>query len=62
MNVRVHQNCPLCGRRHHVLADLDALRRWEDGELAQTALSDLDVIQRDQLITGVCPDCQEADL
>jgi len=58
MNVVVDMDCPICHRTHRIAADQDGLSAWTSGELIQNALPELTVVEREQLITHLCPPCQ----
>lgn len=52
--------CPFCRSIHSVEVDPKAYRRWEAGELIQRAMPTLSATQREQLISRICPKCQES--
>ena len=58
--VALTKRCPWCNNRGELALDLDGFRRWRDGELVQYALPDLSPTEREQLITGLHPACQDA--
>ena len=51
--------CPFCNRTHFVETTEERLARYENGELAQIAFSDLSVKAREQIISSICPECQD---
>ena len=51
--------CPFCHKGHHVEVNEDAYCRWQEGELIQNAMPDLTPTEREQLISWLCPECQE---
>ena len=51
--------CPFCRNEHRVEVNEDAYYRWQDGELIQNAMPDLSPTEREQLISWLCPECQE---
>lgn len=51
--------CPFCRNEHRVKVNEDAYYRWQAGELIQNAMPDLSPTEREQLISGLCPECQE---
>ena len=57
--IAIATHCPICGRTLFVTVDvLD----WDDycqGELAQDAFPYLPATEREMLISGICPACQE---
>ena len=57
-NVTVEIHCPFCGKTHYVEVNESAYWKWRDGMLIQNAMPDLAPTEREQLISGLCPDCQ----
>lgn len=55
MDIRVHITCPFCGADHSVIVDFNEYSAWQAGELIQRAMP----TEREQLISGICPKCQE---
>lgn len=51
--------CPFCGSAHSVTAPEAGVRAWQGGELIQHALPTLSPAEREQLISRICPKCQE---
>ena len=51
--------CPFCHTEHTVLAPFDGYFDWQNGELIQNAMPELTPTEREQLISGLCPNCQE---
>ena len=52
--------CPVCGDGHSVRVHPRDLSAWRDfGVLAQDAFPYLSATKREQLISGLCPKCQE---
>lgn len=51
--------CPFCRKEHRVKVNEDAYYRWQEGELIQNAMPDLSPAEREQLISNLCPECQE---
>ena len=58
-NVIVEIKCPFCGKRHTVLVDELAYHSYLDGMNAVRAFPNLTDTEREQIITHVCPACQE---
>lgn len=58
-NTTVAITCPFCGANHEVKVDFIAYTNWLDGELIQNAMPDLTPTEREQLISRICPKCQE---
>lgn len=52
--------CPFCGNTHSVMVNMDAYGDWLGGELIQYAMPDLTPTEREQLISNLCPKCQES--
>ena len=50
--------CPFCGDLHEVTVNFEAYGNWLGGELIQRAMPDLTPTEREQLISGICPECQ----
>ena len=55
--VEIH--CPFCGCVHTVEVNEDAYYDWQEGMLIQNAMPDLTPTEREQLISKLCPDCQD---
>jgi hypothetical protein len=51
--------CPFCGGEHSVKVALEDFVKWQCGELVQTAFPYLNATEREQVISGMCPDCQK---
>ena len=51
--------CPFCGADHEVKVNFKAYVNWINGELIQNAMPDLTPTEREQLISKLCPKCQE---
>lgn len=58
MRIDVAIICPFCGEDHAVEVDLAKFEAWQSGELIQNAMPDLTFMEREQLISGLCPKCQ----
>jgi hypothetical protein len=52
--------CPFCGADHEVEVNLEKYINWMGGELIQHAMPDLTPTEREQLISHICPKCQES--
>lgn len=52
--------CPVCGDSTAVIVRRDAYRRWREGAYIQDALGMLTVTERETLLSGFCPCCQES--
>ena len=55
----LEMTCPFCHTEHYVLVADEDLERYLSGELAQVAFKDLDPTEREQIISQLCPSCQE---
>lgn len=52
--------CPFCGRTHYVPVDEEQFFNWYYGdEPIQSAMPNLSATEREQLISNICPNCQE---
>ena len=58
-NITITNRCPFCGQTHEVEVDYRSFISWQCGELAQNAFPHLTAEEREQLISGICPDCQQ---
>lgn len=58
-NAVVEITCPFCHKAHYVEVNRADYYRWRDGELIQNAMPDLSPTEREQLISNLCPECQE---
>ena len=58
-NITVQRVCPFCGAAHEVEVDYRSYASWQSGTLAQYAMPELTPTEREQLISGICPKCQE---
>lgn len=58
--INVEMSCPFCGVIHSVLVEEDHFFRWyNENELIQNAMPELSTTEREQLISRMCPECQE---
>ena len=57
--MEVFMYCPMCGKEHSVVVDFYGYCAWQSGELIQNALPELSPTEREQLISNLCPECQE---
>ena len=57
--VVIEIQCPFCGQTHSVRCSESGFYEWENGELIQRALPELNATEREQLISRICPDCQK---
>ena len=52
--------CPFCGKLHFVEVLESELEAYGHGELAQLAFPNLSATEREQIIGGICPKCQDS--
>jgi len=52
--------CPFCGKEHRVTVPEEGWDKYRFGALAQIAFPNLSATEREQIISGMCPDCQES--
>jgi hypothetical protein len=55
----VELQCQICGRSHSVTVNADAYMDWLNGDFIQRAMPELSATEREQLISSICPKCQE---
>lgn len=60
MDIRLEMRCPFCGGNHAVEVKEVDYNAWQSGELAQRAFPYLSSTEREQIISHICPKCQEA--
>lgn len=58
--IRIEMVCPFCGQVHSVVVAESDYLAWCRGVLIQNAFPDLNATEREQLISHICPDCQES--
>lgn len=51
--------CPFCGKEHNVEVSENAFYKWQNGTLIQKAMPTLSATEREQLISHICPTCQD---
>lgn len=56
----VEIECPFCGATHTVKVFEANFVAWQDGALAQNAFPYLSATEREQLISRICPNCQDS--
>lgn len=60
MNIKIIEMiCPFCSTVHSVKVDAIAYERWQNGVLIQKAMPELSPTEREQLISALCPKCQD---
>lgn len=58
-DIRIEITCPFCGTTHFVEVAERDYNNWWNGQLAQEAFPYLSATEREQLISQVCPKCQD---
>lgn len=51
--------CPLCGEMTLMELDPEKVERWQKGEMCQAVFPELNIYERDVLITHICVACQK---
>lgn len=51
-------DCPSCTKETELIVDMKAYIRWEKGQLVQNAFPSMNSTQREVLVSGLCPTCQ----
>ena len=59
MKYSVNFTCPFCGKTHYVIVDAADWINYTEGVLAQNAFPDLSATEREQIISHLCPECQD---
>lgn len=54
----ITMECVCCGKEHSVECSRNGFTAWRLGDLCQKAMPELSATEREQLISGICPDCQ----
>ena len=54
----IARRCPLCGKFTSVVCDESAWDAYKAGALAQNAFPDMNVFDRETIISGMCKPCQ----
>lgn len=57
-NMVVSQTCPFCGADHEVEVNFGEYLDWQNGECIQYAMPNHTPVEREQLISKMCPRCQ----
>ena len=58
-DIRLEMTCPICRADHYVDCREEQYNAYCNGELARVAFDDLSATEREQIISHVCPNCQE---
>lgn len=59
--VLVGVECPSCRKTDEFEVDERGYNRWRSGTHIQNAFPDLNVDRREQLMSGICPPCWDAE-
>ena len=51
--------CPFCGKYHSVTVSSESWNAYGNGALAQDAFPYLTATEREQIISHLCPECQD---
>ena len=51
--------CPFCGKEHSVKVSEHSFDEWQSGALIQNAMPTLSATEREQIISHICPTCQD---
>ena len=57
--LNIGRRCPFCGAVTIVTVDEDGLNAYNEGALVQKAFPDMSATEREVLISGICPKCQD---
>lgn len=52
--------CPFCGRESDVKVTMEEWSNYVNGASVQVAFPNLSAIEREVIISGICPKCQES--
>lgn len=52
--------CPFCGTDSDVRVTMEGWSNYVNGALAQVAFPELSETEREIIISGICPKCQES--
>lgn len=58
--MEIRTTCPLCGRTSFVTVDPVGFDAYRAGALVQDAFPRLSADEREMLISGICPECWDA--
>ena len=57
--LNIGRRCPFCNTVTVVTVDEDGLNAYNEGALVQKAFPDMSATDREVLISGICPKCQD---
>jgi len=49
--------CPMCGSQRDIMIEAEHVLAYQEGALIQNAFVNLDVDEREAMMTGFCSDC-----
>lgn len=55
----ITNTCPFCGTESDVRVTMEGWSNYVNGALAQIAFPELSDIEREIIMSGICPECQE---
>lgn len=55
----IKMECAICREWHSVECSANGFHAWQRGKLIQYAMPELSATEREQLISGMCPKCQD---
>lgn len=59
MMITVENRCPFCGKKVEVEVEHSQYIEWVQGAMVQDAFPTLSATNREMLLTGMCPKCQD---
>ena len=61
VNIMILTNsCPFCGKESEVAVTMEGWSKYVNGFSVQTAFPKLSATEREIIISGICPKCQES--
>lgn len=58
-NLELVFNCPFCGKTHSLYVNFEDFIDYQNGKLAQNAFPYCTATEREQIISHICPTCQD---
>lgn len=55
----IERICPICGRKHTVVALVSEVRKYYSGRSAKETFKSLTDKEIERIVTSLCPVCQE---
>lgn len=59
-NMIITNTCPFCGRESEVAVTMEGWSKYVNGFSVQTAFPKLSATEREIIISGICPKCQDS--